>query len=56
MPDATEKGSNMEGLCGDRSGSPSELVSRDINAAAASAGRVAYLKLSAAKNGRRGRA
>ena len=56
MPDATEKGSNMEGLCGDRSGSPSELVSRDINAAAASAGRDAYLKLNATKNGRRGRA
>ena len=54
----------MEGLFGDRSGSPSELVSRDINAAAASAGipadrhpyRDAYLKLNATKNGRRGRA
>jgi len=46
----------MEGLYGDRSGSPSELVSRDINAAAASAGRAAYLKLNATKKGRRGRA
>ena len=53
-----EQESKMEGLCGDRSGSPSELVSRDINAAAAAAyaGRDAYLKLSATKNGRRGRA
>ena len=57
MPDATEQGSKMEGLCGDKSGSPSKLVSRDINAAAAAyAGRAAYLKLNATKKGRRGRA
>src|SRR6218665_312293 len=54
-PDATEQGSKMEGLYGDRSGSPSELVSRDINAAA-SASRAAYLKLNATKKCRRGRA
>ena len=51
MPDATEQGSKMEveGRCGESSGSPSELVSRDINAAAASAGRAVYLKLNATK-------
>ena len=35
----------------DRTVSPSELVSRDINAAAASAAKAAYLKPTATKDG-----